>query len=173
MQRVQIPTCPFFSSYRLPSKWPATTTRTTPSFTTFFVKQVPFPDRLCQYTNVLPQTQGDAWFKPLSENLAAGVCLRVSEAIVPDAPTDGPTSASSRSSSTPALPGGAVSPGPFPPSAAATAAPHVVPQTRFKYRVFPYDNPTLAPFEAAVRALNPVVAVKVRSAAVHAALGSV
>ncbi|KAF7795833.1 hypothetical protein EIP86_007000 [Pleurotus ostreatoroseus] len=42
-----------------------------------------------------------------------------------------------------------------------------------QFRVFPYDNPYLEPFEKAVRALNPVVAVKVRSAAVHAALASV
>lgn len=37
------------------------------------------------------------------------------------------------------------------------------------FRVFPYNNVLLAPFEAAVRLLNPVVAVKIRSAAVHAA----
>ncbi|KAF8151650.1 glycosyl transferase family group 2-domain-containing protein [Crassisporium funariophilum] len=42
-----------------------------------------------------------------------------------------------------------------------------------QFRVFPYDNPYLAPFEAAVRGLNPLVAVKVRSAAVHSALGIV
>ena len=41
------------------------------------------------------------------------------------------------------------------------------------FRVFPYENRYLEPFEAAVRALNPVVAVKVRSASVHAALGMV
>ncbi|OBZ72965.1 hypothetical protein A0H81_07226 [Grifola frondosa] len=41
------------------------------------------------------------------------------------------------------------------------------------FRVFPYENPWLEPFEAAVRVLNPVVAVKMRSAAVHAALGTV
>lgn len=41
------------------------------------------------------------------------------------------------------------------------------------FRVFPYENPFLAPFEAAIRVLNPVVAVKVRSAAVHAALATV
>ncbi|CAA7264548.1 unnamed protein product [Cyclocybe aegerita] len=41
------------------------------------------------------------------------------------------------------------------------------------FRVFPYENQFLAPFEAAVRALNPLVAVKVRSAAVHSALGTV
>ncbi|KAL4076632.1 glycosyl transferase family group 2-domain-containing protein [Scleroderma yunnanense] len=41
------------------------------------------------------------------------------------------------------------------------------------FRVFPYENPLLAPFEAAVRTLNPVVAVKVRNAAVHAALATV
>ncbi|KAH6904288.1 glycosyl transferase family group 2-domain-containing protein [Coprinopsis sp. MPI-PUGE-AT-0042] len=42
-----------------------------------------------------------------------------------------------------------------------------------EYRVFPYEDPTLEPFEQAVVALNPLVAVKVRSAAVHAALGEV
>ncbi|OBZ73353.1 hypothetical protein A0H81_07233 [Grifola frondosa] len=41
------------------------------------------------------------------------------------------------------------------------------------FRVFPYENPYLEPFEAAVRALNPVVAVKIRSAAIHAALATV
>lgn len=41
------------------------------------------------------------------------------------------------------------------------------------FRVFPYENPALVPFEAAVRRLNPVVAVKMRSAAVHAALRKV
>ena len=40
-----------------------------------------------------------------------------------------------------------------------------------EFRVFPFENANLEPFEAAVSALNPVVAVKVRSAAVHAALG--
>ncbi|KIK67728.1 hypothetical protein GYMLUDRAFT_36478 [Collybiopsis luxurians FD-317 M1] len=39
-----------------------------------------------------------------------------------------------------------------------------------QYRVFPYENASLEPFEAAVKKLGPVVAVKVRSAAVHAAL---
>ncbi|PCH34589.1 hypothetical protein WOLCODRAFT_106236 [Wolfiporia cocos MD-104 SS10] len=38
------------------------------------------------------------------------------------------------------------------------------------FRVFPYENRFLEPFEAAVRVLNPVVAVKIRSAAIHAAL---
>jgi hypothetical protein len=42
-----------------------------------------------------------------------------------------------------------------------------------EFRVFPYENITLEPFEAAVAALNPVVAVKIRSAAVHAALAEV
>lgn len=42
-----------------------------------------------------------------------------------------------------------------------------------RFRVFPYENRYLEPFEAAVRALNPVVAVKARSAAIHAALSSV
>ncbi|CAK5270569.1 unnamed protein product [Mycena citricolor] len=41
------------------------------------------------------------------------------------------------------------------------------------FRVFPYENPFLIPFEAAVRSLNPLVAIKVRSAAVHAALATV
>ncbi|KAJ8496375.1 hypothetical protein ONZ51_g1170 [Trametes cubensis] len=41
------------------------------------------------------------------------------------------------------------------------------------FRVFPYENEYLEPFEAAIRVLNPVVAVKVRSAAIHAALATV
>ncbi|TFK97186.1 glycosyl transferase family group 2-domain-containing protein [Pterulicium gracile] len=41
------------------------------------------------------------------------------------------------------------------------------------FRVFPYENFALVPFEQAVRGLNPVVAIKLRSAAVHSALGSV
>ncbi|KAH8113145.1 glycosyl transferase family group 2-domain-containing protein [Phellopilus nigrolimitatus] len=72
--------------------------------------------------HLFKQTQGDAWFKPSEENVAAGVCLRVQ-------------------------------PGHF--------------------RVFPYENHFLAPFEAAVRSLNPVVALKIRSAAVHAALATI
>jgi cellulose synthase/poly-beta-1,6-N-acetylglucosamine synthase-like glycosyltransferase len=39
-----------------------------------------------------------------------------------------------------------------------------------QYRVFPYENASLEPFEAAVKKLGPVVAVKIRSAAVHAAI---
>ncbi|KAH8105321.1 glycosyl transferase family group 2-domain-containing protein [Cristinia sonorae] len=42
-----------------------------------------------------------------------------------------------------------------------------------QYRVFPYENRHLEPFEAAVRALNPLVAVKIRSAAIHASLATV
>lgn len=42
-----------------------------------------------------------------------------------------------------------------------------------EFRIFPYETPSLEPFEAAVSALNPLVAVKVRSAAVHAALAEV
>lgn len=38
------------------------------------------------------------------------------------------------------------------------------------FRVFPYENSGLEPFEAAVALLNPAVAVKIRSAAVHATL---
>ena len=41
------------------------------------------------------------------------------------------------------------------------------------FRSFPYENPYLAPFEAAIRVLNPLVAVKVRSAAAHSALAAV
>ncbi|KAI0764208.1 glycosyl transferase family group 2-domain-containing protein [Trametes elegans] len=41
------------------------------------------------------------------------------------------------------------------------------------FRLFPYDNVYLEPFEASVRVLNPVVAVKIRSAAIHAALSTV
>ncbi|OCH85861.1 hypothetical protein OBBRIDRAFT_739082 [Obba rivulosa] len=40
------------------------------------------------------------------------------------------------------------------------------------FRVFPYENPFLQPFEAAIRVLNPVVAVKIRSAAIHAVLAT-
>jgi len=39
-----------------------------------------------------------------------------------------------------------------------------------EFRVFPYENIGLEPFEMAVAALNPAVAIKVRSAAVHATL---
>jgi len=42
-----------------------------------------------------------------------------------------------------------------------------------EFRVFPYENISLEPFETAVRKLNPAVAVKIRSAAVHAALAQV
>ncbi|KIK95869.1 hypothetical protein PAXRUDRAFT_11174 [Paxillus rubicundulus Ve08.2h10] len=42
-----------------------------------------------------------------------------------------------------------------------------------QYRVFPYDNTLLVPFEAAVRLLNPAVAVKIRSAAIHAAFATI
>jgi hypothetical protein len=38
------------------------------------------------------------------------------------------------------------------------------------FRVFPYENAALIPFEAAVRKLNPVVAVKIRNTAVQAAI---
>lgn len=41
------------------------------------------------------------------------------------------------------------------------------------FRSFPYENPFLAPFEDAVRKLNPLIATKVRSAAVHSALSTV
>ncbi|OSD04757.1 hypothetical protein PYCCODRAFT_1363192 [Trametes coccinea BRFM310] len=41
------------------------------------------------------------------------------------------------------------------------------------FRLFPYDNVYLASFEEAVRLLNPVIAVKLRSAAIHAALATV
>lgn len=42
-----------------------------------------------------------------------------------------------------------------------------------EFRVFPYEQESLEPFESAVAKLNPVVAIKVRSAAVHAALSEV
>ncbi|KAI0808303.1 glycosyl transferase family group 2-domain-containing protein [Fomes fomentarius] len=41
------------------------------------------------------------------------------------------------------------------------------------FRVFPYENPYLEPFVAAVRLLNPVVAVKIRSASINVALATV
>ena len=42
-----------------------------------------------------------------------------------------------------------------------------------EFRVFPYENASPEPFEISVAALNPVVAIKVRRAAVHAALAEV
>ena len=42
-----------------------------------------------------------------------------------------------------------------------------------QYHVFPNENRFLEPFVAAVRVLNPVVAVKGRSVAVRAALSAV
>ncbi|TFK22850.1 hypothetical protein FA15DRAFT_671099 [Coprinopsis marcescibilis] len=42
-----------------------------------------------------------------------------------------------------------------------------------QYRSFPYENRFLAPFEAAVKELNPLIATKVRTAAVHSALATV
>ncbi|KAJ4481261.1 glycosyl transferase family group 2-domain-containing protein [Lentinula aciculospora] len=44
-----------------------------------------------------------------------------------------------------------------------------------RFRVFPYENRYLVPFETgeSVKQLNPLVAIKVRSAAVHAALATV
>jgi hypothetical protein len=41
------------------------------------------------------------------------------------------------------------------------------------FRIFPYENPMLIPFEAAVRGLNPVVAVKLRTSSVLAAMAKV
>ncbi|TEB25063.1 hypothetical protein FA13DRAFT_1637964 [Coprinellus micaceus] len=42
-----------------------------------------------------------------------------------------------------------------------------------EYRVFPYETPSLLPFLSAITPLAPLVAVKTRSAAVHAALAEV
>ncbi|KAF8882968.1 glycosyl transferase family group 2-domain-containing protein [Infundibulicybe gibba] len=42
-----------------------------------------------------------------------------------------------------------------------------------EFRTFPYDNSYLVPFEAAIRVLNPLVAVKIRSAVIHSALATV
>ncbi|THH07348.1 hypothetical protein EW146_g9343, partial [Bondarzewia mesenterica] len=109
-------------SFLLDPTWtPWTTTPTTPSSTTSSDRF-----RIVLLSALLPltlhQTQGDAWFKPSSENVHAGVCLRIHSGL---------------------------------------------------FRVFPYENRFLEPFEAAIRLLNPVVAVKVRSAAVHVALSTV
>jgi hypothetical protein len=41
------------------------------------------------------------------------------------------------------------------------------------YRVFPYENLALEPFECAVRAMELIIAVKVRSAVAHAAVSQV
>ena len=39
-----------------------------------------------------------------------------------------------------------------------------------RFRVFPYENPSLQTFERAIKILNPAAAVKVRNAAIHAVL---
>ena len=41
-----------------------------------------------------------------------------------------------------------------------------------QFRTYPYDKDYLIPFENAVRLLNPVVAVKLRTAAIHSALST-
>jgi len=90
------------------------------------------------------QTQGDAWFRPNEENISSGVALRVNDGIF------------------------------FSFVLFYTLTPYVASTTSTpEFRVFPYENASLEPFETAVAALNPVVAVKVRSAAVHAALAEV
>ncbi|KAH8813575.1 hypothetical protein DL96DRAFT_1626385 [Flagelloscypha sp. PMI_526] len=40
------------------------------------------------------------------------------------------------------------------------------------FRTFPHENSFLAPFEAAIKLLNPAVAIKMRSASIHAALST-
>ncbi len=91
------------------------------------------------------QTQGDTWFRPNEEHISSGVALRIS---------DGASILSytlfNLLTDNPAHLEGAP-----------------------EFRVFPYENASLEPFEAAVSALNPLVAVKVRNAAVHAALAEV
>ena len=91
------------------------------------------------------QTQGDAWFRPNEEHISSGVALRVNDG-------------TSRS----------VSLYLFSHQISLSIGPGFP-----EFRVFPYENASLEPFETAVAALNPVVAVKVRSAAVHAALAEV
>lgn len=92
------------------------------------------------------QTQGDAWFRPNEEHISSGVALRVN---------DGTSRRSLQLYLISHPISSSIGPG-FP-----------------EFRVFPYENASLEPFETAVAALNPVVAVKVRSAAVHAALAEV
>ena len=72
--------------------------------------------------HVFRSTQPDGWFKPSTETLSTGVCIRVDNGT---------------------------------------------------FRMFPYQNDALRPFEDAVKDLNPVVAVKIRNASVHAALATV
>ena len=88
------------------------------------------------------QTQGDAWFRPNEEHISSGVALRVNDG-------------TSRSTFTFTL---------------SISSPISIGTNLPEFRVFPYENASLEPFETAVAALNPVVAIKVRSAAVHAAL---
>lgn len=94
---------------------------------------------------IFRQTQGDAWFRPNEEHIPSGVALRISDG----ASILSYTLLSLLTNNTAHLEG--------------------VPE----FRVFPYENASLEPFEAAVSALNPLVAVKVRNAAAHAALAEV
>ncbi|KAJ7222442.1 glycosyl transferase family group 2-domain-containing protein [Mycena pura] len=93
--------------------------------------------------HLFKQTQGDAWFRP-DEPVSSGIVLRVSDGVAPS--------------------GGSNSSGGNTPTGQPLGP---------EFRVFPYENPALEPFETAVAGLNPQVAVKVRSAAVHASLADV
>lgn len=109
----------------------------------------------CSLTHVPDErTQQDAWFTSSAPTLSlgGGVCLRVSA-----------SAAAEPAALAPLTPPGLAS-----SSAPAKDAPK---EDSSIYRVFPYSHPLLIPFEPAVRALNPAVAVLVRSAAVTAALG--
>ncbi|KAH9960638.1 glycosyl transferase family group 2-domain-containing protein [Russula dissimulans] len=61
----------------------------------------------------------------------------------------------------------------FRPDARDTAAGVCLRDDAGSYRVFPYENLSLEPFECAVRAMDLIVAVKVRSAVAHAAVSQV
>ncbi|KAJ7234454.1 glycosyl transferase family group 2-domain-containing protein [Mycena rebaudengoi] len=104
--------------------------------------------------SIYEKTQQDAWFSPasgtpLGDACLGGVALRVSA-----------------SSTTAALPASAA-PAPAPSD---SGAPNGAGAT---FRVFPYNAPHLVPFEAALRQLNPAVAVLVRNAAVTATVSKV
>lgn len=91
---------------------------------------------------IFRQTQGDAWFRPNEEHISSGVALRISDGMCRSGIRD--------------------------PQPINGHPAHL--EGTPEFRVFPYENASLEPFEAAVSALNPLVAVKVRNAAVHAAL---
>ena len=134
-------------------------------------------DALLHY--IFKQTQGDAWFRPDAAPVPAPA---------PTPPYPHPYSYTPGLPTTPGFPGFPGTASFYGPTAAAAshAAAPVAPAAGGSiaggvcmrddagaYRVFPYEDRRLEPFERAVSAMGLLVAVKVRSAAAHAAVGEV